>query len=104
MGSFSVAIKTFLPPALVSPRERHPRVRTTVLAGRAEEMLAGVRVSELDLAVVEGWEELPTALPAGLTAFELLSDVADVADGALSVRHPLVGLGVVELDRLANTP
>ncbi len=101
VGSFSTAIMTFLPRALVSLRERHPRMRTTVLAGEAEEMLAGVRTGELDLAVVESWEELPTVLPAGLTSVELLSDVADVA---LSVRHPLAGLSVVDLDRLADTP
>lgn len=101
LGSFSTAIMTFLPHALVSLYERHPRVRTTVLAGEAEEMLSAVRKGELDLAVVESWDELPTVLPAGLTAVELLSDVADVA---LAERHPLAGLETVELERLADTP
>ncbi|MBB5939139.1 LysR family transcriptional regulator [Streptomyces zagrosensis] len=101
MGSFSTAIMTFLPPVLVSLQEQHPRLRTTVLAGEAEEMLSGVRRGELDLAVVESWEGFPTVLPPGLTAVELLSDVADVA---LPIGHPMAGLSTVELGRLADTP
>ncbi|WP_256789506.1 LysR family transcriptional regulator [Frankia sp. AvcI1] len=90
VGAFPTAARGLLPAALRLLGERHPD-----LAVRVEEMdfaspLVRVGRGELDLGLVQDWENAPLTLPTGVHRATLMADVAQVA---LPADHPLAGPG-----------
>lgn len=101
IGSFSTAARAIMPTALARLTADHPDLVLTLTEGEAEELLPRLGTDELDLVVVESWDNMPTPLPAGVRHQLLAEDMADVA---LSVRHPLAGRAQIDLHELAGTP
>ncbi|WP_192764475.1 LysR family transcriptional regulator [Actinomadura algeriensis] len=97
LGSFVTAARSVLPPALIALRERHPRLSPTLREGEAETVLPALVRGDIDVAVVESWDTLPTPIPATVSRLLLSSDVIDLA---LPAGHPLARRRSVDLAEL----
>ncbi|TDD88040.1 LysR family transcriptional regulator [Actinomadura rubrisoli] len=94
LGSFVTAARSVLPEALTVLRERHPGLSPTLLEGEVETVLPALARGDLDVAVVESWDTMPTPMPASVSHALLASDVIDLA---LPSGHPLARRRAVEL-------
>jgi DNA-binding transcriptional LysR family regulator len=101
VAAFPTAIRGLMARALVRLRDEHPRLRIRVQEADPGESLPQAARGELDMAVVQDWNNEPLALPDGLDKGYLCEDVADLA---LPADHPLAGNEVVELKELAGDP
>lgn len=97
LGSFVTAARAVLPPALSALRDRHPRLSPTLQEGEAETVLPALVRGDIDVAVVESWDTLPTPIPATVSRLLLASDVIDLA---LPAGHPLARRRSVDLAEL----
>ena len=78
-------------------REAYPDLRVSVTDGEAEQMLPAVLAGDLDVAVVENWDGLPSPTPSGTTRARLCDDIVDLA---LPATHRLAERGDVALGRV----
>lgn len=101
VAAFPTAIRGLVAAALVRLRADHPRLRVMVREADPGESLPQAVRGELDMAIVQDWNNEPLALPDGLVKGHLCEDVADVA---LPADHPLAGRDVIELKELAGDP
>jgi len=69
--------------------------------GEAEQTIPRVLEGDLDVAVLESWQDRPTAIPATAARIELFSDVADLA---LPAGHRLAHRKSVELTEVDDLP
>jgi len=101
IGSFITAARSVLISALAVLRERHPRLSPTLDEGEAERLLPELVRGDLDIAVIESWDTLPTPVPASVSITPLFRDVIDVA---LPATHPLARRRVIDLAELTDLP
>ncbi|AHH94138.1 LysR family transcriptional regulator [Kutzneria albida] len=101
ISAFSTAARTLMPPALSTLRDKHPRLAVTLTEGEYDENLPAVLRGDLDLALIESWDNQPTPIPAGISRELLFSDMADVA---ISAKHRLAHRKVVAIEELDGTP
>jgi molybdate transport repressor ModE-like protein len=101
LGAFPTAARGLVPPALVRLRGRHPELRVLLNECDPSESTPLVARGDLDLALVQDWNDEPLGIPDGLRKGMICADVADVA---LPAAHPLAGREVVELKELADDP
>ncbi|MBD2892677.1 LysR substrate-binding domain-containing protein [Spirillospora sp. NPDC000708] len=97
LGAFVTAARSVLPPALAALRERHPGLSPTLREGETENVLPALARGDLDVAMVESWDTLPTPFPASVSNVLLSSDVIDLA---LPAAHPLARRRTVDLHEL----
>ncbi|WP_173100888.1 LysR family transcriptional regulator [Actinomadura verrucosospora] len=97
LGAFVTAARSVLPPALAALRERHPGLSPTLREGEAENVLPALARGDIDVAMVESWDTLPTPFPASVSNLPLSSDVIDLA---LPAAHPLARRRTVDLHEL----
>ncbi|MEU9020461.1 LysR substrate-binding domain-containing protein [Actinomadura sp. NPDC048394] len=97
LGAFVTAARSVLPPALAALRERHPGLSPTLQEGEAENVLPALARGDVDVAMVESWDTLPTPFPASVSNVLLSSDVIDLA---LPAAHPLARRRTVDLHEL----
>lgn len=97
LGSFVTAARTVLPQALIMLRERHPGLSPTLQEGEAEAVLPALVRGDIDVAMVESWDTLPTPFPGTVSHLLLSSDVIDLA---LPAGHPLARRRAVDLAEL----
>ncbi|MFI0452248.1 LysR substrate-binding domain-containing protein [Actinomadura sp. 6N118] len=101
VAAFPTAIRGLMPAALRGLRADHPDLR--VIVGEEDPMQSIPRVvrGDLDMAVVQDWNNEPLPIPEGLLRGTICYDVADVA---LPAGHPLADRDQVELKELAGDP
>jgi DNA-binding transcriptional LysR family regulator len=97
LGAFVTAARSVLPAALTALRERHPGLSPTLQEGEAENVLPALARGDIDVAMVESWDTLPTPFPASVSNVLLSSDVIDLA---LPAGHPLARRRAVDLHEL----
>ncbi|KAB2350751.1 LysR family transcriptional regulator [Actinomadura rudentiformis] len=99
VAAFPTAIRGLMPAALRALRADHPDLR--VIVGEEDPMQSIPRVvrGDLDMAVVQDWNNEPLPIPEGLLRGTICYDVADVA---LPGGHPLADRDEVELKELAG--
>lgn len=101
VGAFPTAARGLAPPALVRLRDEHPQLRVLLNEYDPTVSIPLVARGDLDLAVVQDWNDEPLAIPEGLCKSAICDDIADVA---LSADHPLADREVIELKELAGDP
>lgn len=100
VGAISTVLRAVTPSALRSLARRHPRLDVTLAEGEAEETLPALVERDLDIAVLESWEKLPTPFPAEVTSRPMCVDSVDVA---LPEQHRLAHRTSVGLHELGDT-
>ncbi|MEC3981317.1 LysR family transcriptional regulator [Amycolatopsis sp. H20-H5] len=101
IGAIPTTVHALLPPALATLSAQHPRLEVTLQEGEAEQTMPRVVHGDLDVAVLESWEDRPTVVPASAAKIALLSDVADLA---LPAGHRLAHRKVVDLPEVDDLP
>lgn len=99
LAAYPTAARGLLPAALRRLRADHPGLRVRL---REEDPLQSVPLllrGDLDMAVVQDWNNAPLPVPEGLHRGTICDDVADVA---VPADHPLAGRERVELKELAG--
>ncbi|MEU0563987.1 LysR family transcriptional regulator [Nonomuraea sp. NPDC005983] len=97
VGAFPTAARGLMPVALSQLRDRHPDLLVQLNEREPERVVREVARGELDLGVVQDWQNRPMAIPDGLSKATLLDDIADVA---VPADHPLADRREVELAEL----
>ncbi|GAA2606779.1 LysR substrate-binding domain-containing protein [Actinomadura fulvescens] len=101
LAAFPTAIRGLMPAALRSLRADHPDLRVILNEEDPMQSIPRVVRGDLDMAVVQDWNNEPLPIPEGLLRGTIGYDVADVA---LPAGHPLAGRDEVELKELAGDP
>ncbi|TNY38904.1 LysR family transcriptional regulator [Thermomonospora catenispora] len=99
VAAFPSAIRGLIPAALAALRTAHPRLRVRVHECDPAESLPLTSRGDIDLAIVQDWNNEPLPVPEGLAKGMICEDVADVA---LPADHPLADRDVVALTELAG--
>ncbi|MQA01439.1 MAG: LysR family transcriptional regulator [Streptosporangiales bacterium] len=100
IGAVESATRTLVAPALAALREQHPRLSPNLYTGEAVVTVPMLHRGDLDMVVVESWDNQPLSFAADVTHVQILREDTYVA---LSTRHPLAGRDSVELAELADT-
>lgn len=101
IGAGESTIRVLVAPALADLHARHPRLSPFLNSGEAVDHVPMLHAGELDVIVIESWENNPVSFPANVEHEHLLREEAQVA---LSESHPLADRDVVDLADLADTP
>jgi len=101
VAAFPTAIRGLFPGALARLRAEHPELRVRVREEDPAQSVPLVVRGDIDLAIVQEWDNDPFAIPEGLARGALGDDAADVA---LPADHPLAGRDQVKLIELAEDP
>ncbi len=101
VGAIPTTVHALLPRALATLAVQHPRLTVNLAEGEAEQTLPRVAGGDLDLAVIESWDDLPTTFPDSTARAALFSDIADLA---LPVSHRLAHRKVVDLSEVDDIP
>lgn len=102
LASFATAARGFLPPVLADLRIRYPSLRVELSEMLdAYESIEPLRRGDLDLAIVNDWQNEPLELPDGLHSAYLLTDDVDLV---LPAGHPLADREYVDLSVLDGQP
>lgn len=99
IASFPTAIRGLMPAALGRLRADHPGLRVQLKEYDPFVSIPLIARGDLDLAVVQDWNNEPIPIPEGLIKGTICDDIADVA---LAADHPLAGREEVELKELAG--
>lgn len=97
VGALPTVVDGLFPRLVQLLVERHPRLRITLLAGESEDTIPRVVHGDIDIAVFDSWDQLPTRLPSSITNRTLFEDVADLA---LPAGHRLAHRSSIELSEL----
>ncbi|KDN24257.1 LysR family transcriptional regulator [Amycolatopsis rifamycinica] len=101
IGAIPTTVHALLPPALATLAAQHPRLAVTLHEGEAEQTMPRVLAGDLDVAVLESWNDRPTVIPPSTTRIALFSDVADLA---LPAGHRLAHRKAVDLSEVDDVP
>lgn len=98
-GAFPTAIRGLMPAALRALGREHPGLDLQLREYDPSQSVPLVLRGDLDLAVVQDWNNELLPIPEGLVKSTICEDVADVA---LPAGHPLAGRAVIDLKELAG--
>lgn len=101
VAAFPTAVRGLMPAALCSLRDAHPDLRVQLSEEDPMHSMPLVLRGDLDMAVVQDWNNEPLPLPEGLHKGVICDDVADVA---LPEGHVLAGRDTIDLKELAGDP
>jgi DNA-binding transcriptional LysR family regulator len=99
VSSFPTAIRGLGPGMLALLRYRHPQLRILLSEADPTECVPRALRGDLDLAIVQDWDNDPLSLPEGLARGMICEDVADAA---LPAGHPLADRDDIGLKELAG--
>jgi len=99
IAAFATAARGLAPQAIAALRKRHPQLAITFHEQEPGESIPRLARRDVDLIIVNDWENAPLALPDGLTRAPLFDDVADIA---LPPGHRLARAKRVKLRDLAG--
>lgn len=99
IGAFATAARGLAPRALRDLRTRHPQLSITFHELEPGESIPRLVRRDVDLIIVNDWQNAPLALPDGLSKAPLFDDVADIA---LPPGHRLATAKAIKLSDLAG--
>jgi DNA-binding transcriptional LysR family regulator len=79
IAAFATAARGLAPQAIAALRRRYPQLAITFHEQEPGESIPKLVRRDVDLIIVNDWQNAPLALPDGLTRAPLFDDVADIA-------------------------
>ncbi len=101
VAAFPTAVRGLMPSALCALRVDHPELRVLLREEDPMRSMPLVSRGDIDMAVVQDWNNEPLPFHDGLHKGVICDDVADVA---LPADHPLAGRDTIDLKELVATP
>ncbi|MBW8485039.1 LysR family transcriptional regulator [Actinomadura parmotrematis] len=101
LGAFPTAVRGLIPGALGRLHREHPDLSVQLQELDPYQSMPLVVRGDLDMAIVQDWDNEPLPNPEGLQRGAICDDVADVA---LPPGHPLAGRAEIGLKELAGDP
>jgi DNA-binding transcriptional LysR family regulator len=92
VAAFPTAARTVMPSVMAALGARHPALRLTMRDLEADESIAALRMDEIDVAIVDAYENLSPPAEAGLEIHEFLRDPLYLALPPDEPRRPAVRL------------
>jgi DNA-binding transcriptional LysR family regulator len=99
IAAFATAARGLAPQAIAALRRRYPQLAITFHEQEPGESIPKLVRRDVDLIIVNDWQNAPLALPDGLTRAPLFDDVADIA---LPPGHRLARARRVRLSELSG--
>ena len=78
-AAFATAARGLAPQAIAALRKKYPQLTITFHEQEPGESIPKLVRRDVDLIVINDWENAPLALPEGLTKAPLFDDIADIA-------------------------
>jgi DNA-binding transcriptional LysR family regulator len=86
IAAFATAARGLAPQAIKGLLKQHPQLAITFHEQEPHQSIPNLVRRDVDLIIINDWENAPIALPDGITKAPLFDDVADIA---LPARHRL---------------
>jgi DNA-binding transcriptional LysR family regulator len=99
IAAFATAARGLVPQAIVALRRKYPQLALTFHEQEPHESIPKLVRRDVDLIVINDWENAPLALPEGLTKAPVFDDIADIA---LPPRHRYAEAKSVKLNQLSG--
>lgn len=99
IGAFATAARGLAPQAIAAMRDTYSQLSITFHEMEPAESIPKLARRDVDLIIINDWENAPLALPEGLTRAPLFDDIADIA---LRPGHKFAGAKTVKLSQLAG--
>ncbi len=99
IAAFATAARGLAPQAIAALRKRYPQLSITFHEQEPHESIPKLVRRDVDLIVINDWENAPIALPEALTKAPLFDDVADIA---LPPGHRYASARSVKLSQLSG--
>jgi DNA-binding transcriptional LysR family regulator len=99
IAAFATAARGLAPIALQGLRKKYPQLAITFHEQEPGESIPNLVRRDVDVIIVNDWENEPIAMPDGITRAPLFDDIADIA---LPPRHRLARAASVKLSELAG--
>ena len=99
IAAFATAARGLAPQVIASLRHQHPQLAITFHEQEPHESIPKLVRRDVDLIIINDWENAPLALPEGLAKAPLFDDVADIA---LPPGHRLAKAKRIKLSDLAG--
>ena len=99
ISAFATAARGLAPQAITALRKKYPLLSITFHEQEPHESIPKLVRRDVDLIVINDWENAPLALPEGLTKAPLFDDIADIA---LPPGHRYSGANSVKLSQLSG--
>ncbi|HYE86322.1 MAG TPA: LysR family transcriptional regulator [Vicinamibacterales bacterium] len=99
IAAFATAARGLAPQAIRGLRKHYPQLAITFHEQEPHESIPRLVRRDVDLIIINDWQNAPIALPEGLTKAPLFDDVADIA---LPPGHPLSRAKTLRLTDLAG--
>ena len=99
IAAFATAARGLAPTAIQGLLKKHPQLGITFHEQEPHQSIPNLVRRDVDLIIINDWENAPIALPEGLSKAPLFDDIADIA---LPPRHRLAKSKTVKLGDLAG--
>jgi DNA-binding transcriptional LysR family regulator len=99
IAAFATAARGLAPQAIRSLLKQHPQLAITFHEQEPHHSIPNLVRRDVDLIIINDWENAPIALPEGVTKAPLFDDVADIA---LPPRHRLARAKTIKLSDLGG--
>ncbi|HEX7282819.1 MAG TPA: LysR family transcriptional regulator [Vicinamibacterales bacterium] len=99
IAAFATAARGLAPQAIAALRKKYRQLAITFHEQEPDESITNLVRRDVDLIVVNDWENAPLALPEGLTKAPLFDDIADIA---LPPGHRFANARTVKLSQLSG--
>lgn len=99
LAAFATAARGLAPQAIAALRKKYPQLTLTFHEQEPHQSIPNLVRRDVDLIVINDWENAPLALPDGLTKAPLFDDIADIA---LPPGHRYADARRVKLGQLAG--
>lgn len=86
IAAFATAARGLMPQAIRGLLKQHPQLSITFHEQEPHQSIPNLVRRDVDLIIINDWENAPIALPDGISKAPLFDDVADIA---LPPHHPL---------------
>lgn len=94
IAAFATAARGLAPQAIGALRKKYPQIGLTFHEQEPHDSIPRLVRRDVDVIIINDWENAPIALPDGLTKAPLFDDVADIA---LPPGHPLATAKTIKL-------
>jgi DNA-binding transcriptional LysR family regulator len=99
IAAFATAARGLAPQAIRALCKKHPQIRITFHEQEPHDSIPRLVRRDVDVIIINDWQNAPIALPEGLTKAPLFDDVADIA---LPPGHRLAKAKTIKLSDLSG--